>query len=289
MRKIVLLLAIVALCGILSALFAPSESSNHCNATSNSTETRDLPIIMYHSVLKSNTGTYTIHPDKFESDITKFLQMGYTPVFMREVIDFVHSDATLPEKPIVITFDDGHYNNLYYALPIIQKHNVKVVISPVTSFSQYSERTGEHSNPNFSYLTAAQLKELQDSGLVEIGNHTHAMHKFRPRYGIGMKSSESIDCYREALRADIAKAQDYIAAAGVTAPTTFVYPFGKYTTESNAVFADLGFKAMLTCNEGISKITQGDPDCLLRLKRYNRSGGICTDQFVRKVFKNTCE
>ena len=245
-----------------------------------------LPIVMYHSVLKSRKGKYTIHPNELERDIVKYKEMGYTPVTLKEVSDWVKGKGNLPEKPMVITFDDGHYNNLYYALPILQKHNVKAVINIVTSFSRFSTETpGEANNPNYSSLTWDNIRELHNSGLIEIGNHTHAMHKFKPRYGIAQVSSETIDEYKNAIRTDLEKANTFLTqSAGVPRPITFAYPFGKYTKEGREVLQELGFEAILTCNEGISIIRRGDPTSLHTLKRYNRSGNTSHESFMKKVF-----
>jgi len=256
----------------------------HSYSQGSGAESFDLPIVMYHNVLKSRQGKYTVSPSQIEKDFQAYQKMGYTPVFMREVIDFVDGHGHLPQKPMVITFDDGHYNNMHYVLPIAKEFDFKIVINPVTSFGIFSQERNEHSNPAYSYLIMSQLAELEKSGLVEIGNHTHNMHKFKPRYGIKQKSKETTDEYITALTADIQKAQDLFTSNGVTRPTTFAYPFGAYNTTARDTLINLGFRAFLTCNEGISKVTLGDPSSLYSLKRYNRSGNTTTGAFVKKVF-----
>jgi len=254
-----------------------------CSVTASQT-TYDLPIVMYHSVLKSRQSKYVVSPTQLESDFAAYQKMGYTPVFLRDVVDFVDGHGKLPAKPMVITFDDGHYNNMHYVLPIAQKFNFKIVINPVTSFGIASEEKSEAGNPAYSYLTLSQIAELEKSGLVEIGNHTHAMHKFNPRYGVKQKSGESHEDYVAALKDDIGKAQDLMASNGTTRPTTFAYPFGAYTDTARNTLLDMGFRAFLTCNEGVSRVTLGDPTSLHSLKRYNRSGNTDTEAFVKKVF-----
>ena len=295
MKRIALIITALALAAtffILGSVLiyrtqaASPESSGAKDAQTASTEEISLPIVMYHSVLKTRRGKYTIHPDELERDIKKYLKLGYTPVLLREVSAWVEGRGDLPEKPMVITFDDGHYNNLYYALPILRKHNVKAVVNIVTSFSRHSTETpGEAHNPNYSSLTWDDIRELHDIGLIEIGNHTHAMHKFKPRYGIAQVSNETVDQYKQAIRDDLEKANTYLTeSAGVPRPETFAYPFGKYTKAGREVLQSLGFKAILTCNEGITKIRRGDPESLLELKRYNRSGTANHNAFIKKVF-----
>jgi peptidoglycan/xylan/chitin deacetylase (PgdA/CDA1 family) len=288
MKKRVLIFALLLI--VLSSFFAFDNSEIQVNARG-TVEELPLPIVMYHSVLKSRKGKYTIHPDELERDIIRYKEMGYTPVTLREVSDWVNRKGKLPPKPMVITFDDGHYNNLYYALPILKKHNAKAVINIVTSFSRHASDTPDDANnPNFSYLTWNNIRELHDSGLVEIGNHTHAMHKFKPRYGIAQVSNETVDEYKSAIQNDLEKANTFLTKnAGVPRPITFAYPFGKYTNEGREVLKELGFEAILTCNEGVSIIRRGDPTSLYTLKRYNRSGNVSHEKFIKKVFKNTDE
>lgn len=279
---------IMLLVTVITGIFCMPAVADQGTVKAAAQESIPLPIVMYHSVLKNKTGKYTIHSSELERDIIAYKEMGYTPVFLREVADWVNRKGTLPEKPMVITFDDGHYNNLHYVLPILQKHNCKAVINIVTSFSRTSTETpGGANNPNFSYLTWENIRNLHESGLVEIGNHTHAMHKFKPRYGIAQVSNETIDEYKENLRKDLETANKYLTeSAGVTRPTTFAYPFGKYTKSGREVLKELGFETILTCNEGITQIRRGDSETLLTLKRYNRSGNVSRESFIKKVFQS---
>jgi peptidoglycan/xylan/chitin deacetylase (PgdA/CDA1 family) len=239
---------------------------------------------MYHRVLKGSTGRYTVSPTQLENDFTAFKEAGFTGVFMSEVIAWVDGRGTLPEKPIVITFDDGYYNNLHYAVPIAQKCGMKIMISPVTAFSQHSNDSGDHSNPNYSHLTWTQIRDAAATGLVEFGNHTHNMHKFKPRYGIAKLGAEDHNEYLNALRTDIEKSQTLIENCGAPRPQTFAYPFGKYSREGREILIDLGFRALLTCNERVSKISHS-PECLYELGRFNREGDYSTETILKKISK----
>ena len=72
-----------------------------------------VPILMYHSILRStNThGDYIITESAFESDLKYLKDNGYTTIVMQDLIDFVCNGKKLPEKPVVLTFDDGYSNN----------------------------------------------------------------------------------------------------------------------------------------------------------------------------------
>jgi len=242
-----------------------------------------LPIIMYHNILNHRKGKYVVSQKQLESDFRAILDNGFTPVFMSQVIDWVDGKGTLPDKPIVITFDDGHYNNLHYGLPLAKELGIKFMINPVTGFSKFSVESGDHSNPNYSHITWEQMGEAHKSGHIEFGNHTHSMHKFKPRFGIMRMGGEDDTTYASNIRDDIQKSQQHFVESGVPAPLTFAYPFGKYSTSSRGHLIDMGFRALLTCNEWINTIRQGDPASLHKLGRFNRDGHLSTEQVLTKL------
>ena len=248
-------------------------------------ETRNLPILMYHQVLNSRKGKYIVNERQLENDFLYLKDQGYTTVFLSEVIDWIDGKGKLPPKPIVLTFDDGHYNNMHYAVPIAKKHGIKFMIMPVTGFSEFSTTSGDHSNPNYSHLTFDQIGQLAASGTVEFGSHTHKMHKFKPRFGVLKMPNEDTETYRKNLINDVRISLDMIQNSGAPRPLSFAYPFGKYTTESENILKEMGFRAMLTCTEGVSIIKQGQPEDLHRLKRYNRDGHKSTESIFERLNK----
>ena len=110
-----------------------------------------LPIVMYHSLLKSKSGNYIVHPDTFENDLKYIQDKGYTTITMTDLINYVYKDSPLPEKPIIITFDDGFYNNFGYAVPLLHKYDMKAVISIVGKYTDTYSKSDE-ANLNYSYL-----------------------------------------------------------------------------------------------------------------------------------------
>lgn len=95
-------------------------------------------------------------------------------------------------------------------------------------------------------------------------------------------TNESLNTYDNLLYSDIFKLQKEFENNIGYIPNTFTYPFGGISKESLNIIKRLGFKASLSCAEGINIITK-DPECLYQLKRFNRPNNIYTEQFFRKI------
>ncbi len=244
----------------------------------------EIPIIMYHNVLDSESriSKYVITPQMFEDDILYLKGRGYTTVLTSDIISFCENGTPLPEKPVIITFDDGYYNNYSYAYPILKKHGEKAVISVVAEYSESASHDDGVQNNNYSHITWEQAAEMSKSGVIEIQNHSYSMHDMSRRRGLLRKKGEDFSHYKEVLVKDVLHTQDLIKNAVGTAPTAYTYPFGAVNNESHGIIKELGFKVTYGCEEGRNVITS-DPESLHRLKRYNRSGLESREKFFGRV------
>ena len=243
-----------------------------------------VPILMYHSVLKDpdRSGEYIVTPSTLEYDMIYLRNNGYETVLVKDLIAYVYEDAPLPEKPIVLTFDDGHYNNMVYLLPLLEKYQMKAVISVVGSYTEQFSKADGH-NPNYSYLTWGDIKNLEDSGRIEIANHTYDLHEKGGRKGCNILKGETIAEYRNNLKSDLVKLQSALKEkSGIQPSVTFTYPFGYICPESQKTLEETGFFASLSCYERINQISK-NKGCLYMLGRYNRPEGISTEEFMKKI------
>ncbi len=232
----------------------------------------EVPILMYHSILRStNThGNYIISEAAFESDLKYLKDNGYTTVVMQDLIDYVHSGKALPEKPVVLTFDDGYFNNYSYAFPLLQKYKSKAVLSIIGYYTDLYTKTPDE-NPSYSHVTWKDVKKMMESGLVEMQNHSYNLHTTdKGRNGSKKKKGESAAQYKAMLTEDLGKLQDSFKANVNYTPNTFTYPFGSVSNASFDIIKEMGFKASLSCESGMNTITR-DPESLYMLKRYLRT------------------
>lgn len=265
-----------ALAGVLIWILFAAGTAADCEDT-----TAAVPVLMYHSVCinKNVKSEYVLSPERFAGDMEYLHDHGYTPVSMHELLDFAEGTSLLPEKPVVITLDDGFLNNLTRVLPVLGKYGFCAVVSVVGSYTEKYSLLVDR-NDAYAYLTWKDIDALASSGQIEIGSHTWDMHSLGTRTGCARKAGETADAYRAALREDIRKLNTALSEHCGFEPFVFAYPYGSVSEESKDVLREEGFSVLLTCEEKINTVRRGEGD-LLVLGRINRAASLTTEEFMR--------
>ncbi len=276
-----------ALAGVLLTLSLAAAGAHGLDSPTAAADCVAVPIVMYHSLYEKGQGAYVISPTLFEQDLGYLKENGYETVTLADLIAYVDTGAALPPKPVMLTFDDGFYNNFHYGHPLLKQYGMRAVLSPIGAVTQfYSDHPQEQDKPAYSYVTFAQLRQMAESGVWEIQNHSYDMHHTNEggRHGAAQKTGESDAAYVRALADDLTAAQTLLSEqAGVT-PTAFTYPFGAFSAASQPVLKALGLRASLSCEQRISRISR-DPESLWRLGRFLRPAGVDSATFFGTLFK----
>ena len=122
-----------------------------------------IPILEYHMVATYTDDTsyeYNVPPAEFRRQMEWLKENGYTTVTLLDIMKAKKGKLTLPEKPIVLTFDDGYDNNYFELLPILREYGFKATVFMVTN------NIGTE-----GYMTWDDLRILQNEG-IEIASHT---------------------------------------------------------------------------------------------------------------------
>ena len=237
--------------------------------------------LMYHQVLKdeSRAGKYIITPNELESDLAYLSENGYVSVLPSQLVKIREQGGRLPEKTVVITFDDGYETGLYYVLPLLKKYGMKAVINVVGSYTdEYSRINEEGKHLSYAYLTWNEIKTLSDSGYVEIGNHTYN----GDRNGCARKENESDEQYRTVLYEDVARLSDKLQQVTGKRPVAFAYPFGSLSEGSAEIIGSAGISVFMTCCEQPCSMNRNGR---ILINRYNRESGR-TAQQICEEFNN---
>ena len=99
-----------------------------------------LPVIMYHSITETASSDYQITPELFENDLCYLKLQGYETVSAAQLYAYTEGKGDLPAHPVMLTFDDGFYNNLSIVLPLLEQYDMCAVVSIV---GEYTEVTAE--------------------------------------------------------------------------------------------------------------------------------------------------
>lgn len=228
----------------------------------NGEEDIKLPILMYHRISKDKNlwGKYSISPDELESDIKLILSRGFTPITVSDLIN--RENTPLPEKPIMITFDDGNRSDFLYAYPLALKYKVKIVCSPVGIYTEKLSGSDSH-----VYLSPEEMREMEKSGFVEFQNHSYNLHNFDSHRKGSLKSSAETDYdYRSLILDDLTHAQKVFRENGLKAPVCFTYPYGMRDDTLLTLVKEAGFTASLGTYARVNILS----DNLYDLCRFNR-------------------
>ncbi|MHA7963287.1 polysaccharide deacetylase family protein [Paenibacillus sp. CAU 1782] len=252
-------------------------------------EKATVPILVYHHIDDNpyEPNSLIIPVAKFRTDMEAVKAAGFQTITLQQVIDYVDGKAELPDNPLVITFDDGYLSNYEYAYPVLKELGMHATISAIG----WSVGRDEHRLPGkqfYPHFTWEQAKEMEDSGVIDIQNHSFDMHETSPddsevRNGVLPKEGESTGAYARALTEDLQYMKDQIEEHAGGEVNVFTYPFGYYTHLSEQVLKDLGYRSTLSTKSGLNEIVKGDTRTLFALKRINAGPEVPSEVLVQRL------
>lgn len=248
-----------------------------------------VPILMYHHLSEDVTNSEMVSPEQFEAQIRALSEAGYTGVSFDELQAYVLRGEPLPEKPVVITFDDGYRSNYTLAYPILQKYGMKATIFAVgVSFgTDHYKDTDYAITPHFG---AAEAAEMTASGLISIQSHTYDMHQWPPyetgsavRENILQLSSESEEAYVQALTEDFTRSRALLEDATGRPVDVLAYPAGQYSTLTQVTLQSLGVHVTLSTNPGINTVVKGLPQTLYAMLRFGITEDVSPEALLDMI------
>lgn len=221
-----------------------------------------LVVLAYHDVRDDVIGKLDPDRDAISSQQLvahfEWLKLrGYPVVSFEQVLAAETGGAALPANAILLTFDDGLESIYTRVLPLLRAYEYPAVVAVVGKWLDLKQgETIDYASAKLSrkdFLTAAQIREIEDSGLVEIASHSYDLHKAVSANPLGSVSQaavtriwskesgyESESAWRERLRSDLARSRDQIKALTGKNPRAMVWPYGATGREANGIAAELG-------------------------------------------------
>ena len=233
-----------------------------------------LPVLMYHHFAEEVHADTYVTPQKLKEQLTAIKNAGFNTVTLTQMINYVKKGIPLPEKPILITMDDGYTSNLTVAAPILEELNMcaTVFVIGVHEGQLADIHSGNPLYPErFSYAEAAVWAE---KGVLDIQYHSYDMHRLcddgsAVRDGMLMKPGENTVQYYEAIENDLNLFIHKREIHMNTPLNALAYPYGYYTEELDHILDKLNIAVTLTVDERCSELRVGDESSLRMLGRYN--------------------
>lgn len=198
----------------------------------------------------------------------EYFKEKFTIVSLNEAYDIIRTGKKV-ENPnlLVFTFDDGYDNNYTLAYPILKEYGIKANINIIAKYS-------DEVYPG--YLTWKQIKEMSDSGLIEIGSHTYNSHYYTKSYNGKDKPvlstrlpDESMEQREERILNDLRLADDMITRNIGKKTNILAYPYGVPPNDLiDTISKEFGYDIQLMVTTGVNK----EKDEFLRLNRFTVNG-----------------
>lgn len=275
------LAALLGLCVLLAVVAVPRTPA---------AQTADVAILMYHAFTEdeADTGSLYTLASEFARQLSALRDAGYTSVGYADLIEFVNGEGKLPEKPLLISIDDGYQNNLDLAAPLLETYGfcANIAVIGVSIGHTTYKDTDIPITPHFSLEDA---RPWVARGVLTVTTHSYDMHQVTAvdgagcRRGVLQMPGEAEPDYIAALTQDYTRAQEQLAGLPGTPLPVFTYPFGAYSELSERVLQELGVQVTITIADGANRLVKGEPETLRLLRRINVPAGMEPDVLLSSI------
>lgn len=234
----------------------------------------EIPVLTYHDIVETKgADLFAVTVSDFTRQMQYLKDEGYTPVSLHQIDKARTEGASLPAKPVLLTFDDGLQSFTQHAFPVLRQHGFPSVLSVVTSWVD-----GRAPPPAYRgrLLGWESLRALTDIPLVEIISHSDDLHHgirsnpqgneapagvtraYDPRTG----RYETESAFRARIGADLSRSRSRMVAMLGKAPIAVAWPYGAYDAITAEEARRLGMAYHMTLDE--------EPTTVATLPRINR-------------------
>ena len=208
-------------------------------------------VLAYHSVVDESAAEnqkqyfpQTISAQMLIKHFNWLKENGYNVISWQQVIDAENGKGTLPDNAVLLSFDDGYETMYNVVFPLLKAYNYPAVFAPVTGWLDtpadqkiaYADKMLDRS----VFATWSQVKEMEQSGLVEVASHTHNLHNginanpsggqlpavIAPEYKNGKYETE--DAYKNRLKSDFTRSVQTLVNHVGKKPRVMVWPYGQF-------------------------------------------------------------
>lgn len=225
--------------------------------------------LCYHAVpVQPAPGdSYSISRKMFVEQMEYLRTHGYNPVSFRDILDARDGKKDLPDKPVLLTFDDGYISYYDFVVPFLKELGYPSVLAVIGNYVGYKPE--DMPEP---VMTWDQIREVSSHKLVEVVSHTYDLHKgiqYTPQGNIApavnvlaydpeKSAYETESEYRKRLNQDFIRQKELFRKEIGSVPEVVVWPYGKYNYVSLDVARTHGISYSFTLEEGLAHVDRLD-------------------------------
>ena len=231
-------------------------------------------VLAYHSVVDESAAEnqkqyfpQTISAQTLIKHFNWLKENGYNVISWQQVIDAENGKGTLPDNAVLLSFDDGYETMYNVVFPLLKAYNYPAVFAPVTGWLDtpadqkiaYADKMLDRS----VFATWSQVKEMEQSGLVEVASHTHNLHNginanpsggqlpavIAPEYKNGKYETE--DAYKNRLKSDFTRSVQTLVNHVGKKPRVMVWPYGQFNDVAVQIARQAGMPHYFSLGEKI--------------------------------------
>jgi peptidoglycan/xylan/chitin deacetylase (PgdA/CDA1 family) len=222
-----------------------------------------IPIVAIHGVEPSPSGSYELSTGEFEYLCGTLKALGYKTITFMDLLNYLDKGKRLPEKPVIITSDDGYYDVYAYAFPILQKYGYKMTVFLVTGLMGNSEADrrinefdqGKSGLPTRPMLIWPEIGAMSRYG-IEFMSHT-VSHRT-----LGGLSDEEALFEMAQSKIDI--------ESHLKKPVPFIaWPYDNYSTVDVSFLPQAGYRGAVRYTGGIENVNSINIYAIKRIAFYS--------------------
>jgi len=236
-------------------------------------------VLNYHDILSAEEARRSLNKmdvgvEHLEQHLNWLKNKGYKIISVQNVLDAAAGQGTLPDKAALLTFDDGYLSFYTHVFPLLKKYHYPATVALVGTWMDGNVTADEPGKP---LLNWDQVREMQQSGLVEVASHSYDLHKgvnANPQansqaaavtrlYDDPMLVYETDEQYRERINAALLKSAEFIFQHAGVRPRVMVWPYGEYNQLTVQASREAGMPMTMGLVDGLN--TLADMSALRRL------------------------
>ena len=230
-----------------------------------------IPVLMYHRIgdaLNAWEQKYCTSPRNFAAHMQALVGKGYRACAINDFIGWLVGDIQLPDKSVLITFDDGYLGVFEHGLPVLRKLEWPAVMFLVSGLIGKSDSWCQRDNPSRKTYPLMGIEEIQTMRTQGFSFFSHSRSHSDLSQRDETELTDELKGSREDLERLLGEPIDYIA-----------YPYGRYNDLVLEIVKKAGYKAAFSVQPGFNR-PGGDP---YRIRRIDVFGTDTPANLLRKV------